>query len=193
MCIVISYIIFLTFLTQPPSRAPSFRRRGVASPRGPGEESGKEPVRFDSFRFRNWFVLIRFGSVRFGNRFGRFDAVRPALFNASLLGPVSVRSGSAFGSGRFRNQTARFGSAGSVFLFVVFMCVLVVSFLFKFIVNNVFFFFFKLHYFCEFLFLNNLFLFGLLLIPESPRSGAAPRRTSIVDAFLIDIIKRSTI
>ena len=123
MCIVISYIIFLTFLTQPPSRAPSFRRRGVASPRGPGEESGKEPVRFDSFRFRNWFVLIRFGSVRFGNRFGRFDAVRPALFERLVVG-------SGFGSVRlcvrFRpvpksNGSVRFGRIG-IFICRFYVC-----------------------------------------------------------------------
>ena len=58
----------------------------------------KEPLRFDSFRFRTFRKLI--GLVQFGsgNSYFRFDAVRPAL-----VGRVVARSGSV-----------RFGSAGSV-------------------------------------------------------------------------------
>ena len=51
-----------------------------------------------------------FGSVWFGTYFFLFDAVRPALFEHVMVRPGSVRFGSAFGSGQFRNQTVRFGS-----------------------------------------------------------------------------------
>ena len=86
----------------------------------------KESVRFDSFRFQIFRKLIgsiRFGSVRFcsaRNKVSRFDAVRPAfLFGRVVARSASVRFGSASGSGRFQNETVRFGSAGSVrFLFL---------------------------------------------------------------------------
>ena len=76
--------------------------------------SRKEPLRFDSFRFRNFRKLI--GSVRFGSErsFSWFDAVRPALFGRVVARSDSVRSGSAVSSGRFRNSRVWFGSAGSV-------------------------------------------------------------------------------
>ena len=83
----------------------------------------KEPVRFDSFRFRTFLRLI--GSVRFGSEkySSRFDAVRPAFFGRVVArsGSVSVRFGSSLrpvpaGSGI--NSSVRFGSAGSLrFLF----------------------------------------------------------------------------
>ena len=44
----------------------------------------KEPVRFDSFRFRTFSKTHRFGSARFGQYVSRFDAVRPALFGRAV-------------------------------------------------------------------------------------------------------------
>ena len=80
----------------------------------------KEPVRFDSFRFRtstiNWF-----GSE---NIYSRFYAVRPAFFWRVTIRPCSIRFGSLCGSGRFRNYMVRFGSVRPVrfgFLFVQIM------------------------------------------------------------------------
>ena len=63
----------------------------------------KEPVRFDSFRFRTFRKV--FGSVRFGsdNYFPRFDAVRPAFFGRVVARSDSVRFGSASGSGQIHN------------------------------------------------------------------------------------------
>ena len=86
----------------------------------------KEPVRFDSFQFRtvsDCLTIHRFGSVRFGseNQLSRFDAVRPALFERVMVRSGSLRFGSAFGSGRFRNYSVRFGSVRPVrfgFLFL---------------------------------------------------------------------------
>ena len=76
-------------------------------------------VRFGSVRFgseidigsKHVIGLVRFGSE---NKISRFDAVRPALLERVMVRSGSVRFGSAFGSGRFRNFTVRFGSAGSV-------------------------------------------------------------------------------
>ena len=74
----------------------------------------KEPVRFDSFRFRTFQIFI--GSVWFGsqNFISRFEAVRPACFGRVVAPSDSVRFGSASGSGRFRNYTVRFGSVRPV-------------------------------------------------------------------------------
>ena len=82
----------------------------------------KEPVRFDSFRFRTFRKLI--GSVRFGsdNSISRFDVVRPAFFGRVVARSGSVRFVSVSGSGRF--QIKQFGSVwlfrfGFLFLPVV--------------------------------------------------------------------------
>ena len=75
----------------------------------------KEPVRFDSFRFRT-FLRKLFGSVRFGadKYFSRFDTVRTAFFGRVVARSGSVRFVSASGSGRFRNWPIRFGSVRPV-------------------------------------------------------------------------------
>ena len=74
----------------------------------------KDTIRFDSFRFQTFRKLI--GSVRFDSEmyFSRFDVVRLAFFGHAVALSGSVRCGSASDSGRFRNSTVRFGSAGWV-------------------------------------------------------------------------------
>ena len=84
--------------------------------------ASKEPVRFDSFRFRNFQRKHCFASARFGNLFVRFDAVQPAFLNASWFGPVlfgsvprSVSAGPK-SNGSVRFGSVRFGRSGSVSL-----------------------------------------------------------------------------
>ena len=74
----------------------------------------KDPVRFDSFRFRTFRQFI--GSVRFRSEDSifRFGAVRPALFGLAVARSGSFRFDFASGSGRFRSHKVRFGSVGSV-------------------------------------------------------------------------------
>ena len=88
-----------------PRAAAEFGRRGSYIRR--------EPVRFDSFRFRTFRKVI--GSARFGSesRVSQFDAIQPVLFERIMARSGSVRLVSASGSGRFRNQTIRFGSASA--------------------------------------------------------------------------------
>ena len=83
-------------------------------------KDGREPVRFDSFRFRIFLKLI--GSVRFGSDklFSRFDPIRLPV-ERLMARSCSVRTVSASGSGRFQSQAVRFGSVrfgrfGSLFL-----------------------------------------------------------------------------
>ena len=91
--------------------------------RGPGLEwcqvlnHRKEPVRLHSFRrsSRQFICSVRFGSEICSFR---FDAVWPAFFGRVVARSDSVRFGSASGSGRFRNQTVRFGSVRFGFLFL---------------------------------------------------------------------------
>ena len=89
-------------------RAPSRAGLGAPAPTAPFISLAPPPI-----SGRNRFCSNRFGpvifekkhivSVRFGNCFSRFDAVRPALFERVVARCGSVRFGSAFGSGRFRN------------------------------------------------------------------------------------------
>ena len=61
-----------------------------------------------------WGCVSRDGSPPFGSCFFRSDAIRPAFFECAMVRSGSVRYGSVFGSGRFRNSTVRFGRFGSV-------------------------------------------------------------------------------
>ena len=75
-------------------------------------ESGKEPLRFDSFRFRTFSKIDRFGSVRFGKV---VSTVRRGSACALRTRRGSVLSGSVRFRVRFRpipklNGSVRFGS-----------------------------------------------------------------------------------
>ena len=80
-----------------------------APPAAPADYRRKEPVRFDSFRFRTFRKSI--GSVRCGseNVVSRFDAVRPSFFGRVLAQSGSVRFLPLVPAG-----SGRFGSVGSV-------------------------------------------------------------------------------